>query len=463
VTADATLAAQFLATIRNRQLFSPGDTLIIAISGGADSTALLDLLANLPDTPLQLIAAHLNHCLRGAESDGDEQFCRSLAQRYALPFESRRVDVKALAQEYSCGLEDAGRRARVAFFDELAVRWKARAVVLAHHADDQAETFLMRLLRGSGTSGLSCMSHHNDRGYLRPLLAVTRKEIEMYLTERGLAWREDSSNQVQFFLRNRIRHELLPLLEQYNPAIRSTLATTAQLISDEDELLEELAATKATTICQPTARGIVCSRSGLFELPRALQRRVIRRILSDTCGNLEHFGSSHIESVCRLAAAERSNARLNLPQGVSVIREYHDLLFSRQLPPEKAEFSVQLASPGQYRLPSGDVLSIAESQVPACFGNDPNTVFIDLAKAPFPWHVRLPLPGDRLKPFGMEGSKKLKELFIDSKIPLAQRRSTPLVFSGSELIWVCGLRFSGSAQLDAATTHIVKVVFSRHP
>ena len=168
--------------IRQQRLFRPGDTLVVALSGGADSTALLDLLSRLPDYNLRLIAAHLNHCLRAAESDADQEFCRELASRYALPFESRRIDIKSMASDSRLNLEDAGRRARIEFLDEIRREYGATAVVLAHHADDQAETVLIRLLRGSGMTGLSGMAYRNARGYLRPLLEISRAEIEQYLT-----------------------------------------------------------------------------------------------------------------------------------------------------------------------------------------------------------------------------------------------------------------------------------------
>ena len=208
MTTTHDLHTRITGAIRTQQLFRPGDTLIIGLSGGADSCALLDLLASLSAFPLRLIAAHLNHTLRGSDSDDDEEFCRDLAAHHQIPFEARRVDVKALAAKESLNLEDAGRRARIAFFDELRDRWQAAAVVLAHHADDQAETLLMRLLRGSGMSGLVGMPWRNGRNYVRPLLEISRSEIEAYLSARQLNWREDASNRDTAFLRNRIRHEL---------------------------------------------------------------------------------------------------------------------------------------------------------------------------------------------------------------------------------------------------------------
>ena len=266
VTPNSYLFARVAGIIREQQLFKPGDTLIIGLSGGADSTALLDLLANLPGTPLRLIAAHLNHCLRGAESDDDETFCRELAEQYKIPFESRRVDVQTIADTSSLNLEDAGRLARIDFFDELVTARQASAVVLAHHADDQAETVLMRLLRGSGMTGLAGMSYRNSRGYVRPLLSISRTEIMAHLAERGLIWREDITNLDTSFLRNRIRHELLPLLEQYNPCVRTSLTTAATLLSAENELLNDQAEQAAEQICNVTAHGTTCNINRLKAL-----------------------------------------------------------------------------------------------------------------------------------------------------------------------------------------------------
>jgi tRNA(Ile)-lysidine synthase len=456
------LSTRIVGTIREQQLFRPGDTLIIGLSGGADSTALLDLLAGLPETPLRLIAAHLNHCLRGAESDVDEEFCRGLAEQYQIPFESRRVDVKAIADNKSLNLEDAGRRARIAFFDELLVAWQATAVVLAHHADDQAETVLMRLLRGSGMAGLAGMPYRNRRAYVRPLLGITRAELEAYLVERGLVWREDDTNLDRTFLRNRIRHELLPLLEQYNPSVRACLATTADILSAENDLLDDQAAQASEQICHVTAHGAACNINLLSAQPLALQRRVIRLTLSRLHGNLEQFGYHHVDAIRRMVAAARPNSQISLPQGIVAIKEYDTLVFRTggTIQPQKTE--LRIPGPGVYQLPCSALLTAELSPAPAHFGTAcVTTAYFDLDKCPFPWHVRTFLPGDRIQQLGMTGRKKLKNIFIDNKIPLSQRSRTPLVFCGDELIWVCGQRTSLYGCLDGSSSRIIKVVFSR--
>ncbi|MDA8428357.1 MAG: tRNA lysidine(34) synthetase TilS [Geobacteraceae bacterium] len=459
-TALSSLATRITGTVHEQQLFSPGDTLIIGLSGGADSSALLDLLADLPGIPLRLVAAHLNHCLRGAESDLDEEFCRSLAERYQIPFESRRIDVKAMAGRSCLNLEDAGRRARVAFFDELRTAWQASAVALAHHADDQAETVLMRLLRGSGMPGLAGISYRNERGYVRPLLNVTRVEIETYLTERGLVWREDGSNTDRSFLRNRIRHELLPLLEQYNPSVRSCLATTASLLSAENKLLDDQAAQAAEQICPESPRGRTCSVKLLSAQPLALQRRVIRLLLSRLHGNLEQFNYQHIEAIVGLAASARPNSQISLPHGVVAVKEYDALVFRTRETTRHHNFDLRISGPGIYPLPCNAQLTVAMSQSPADFDTtSADIAYFDLDRCPFPWHVRTFLPGDRIQPLGMTGRKKLKNLFIDSKIPLSQRSRIPLIFCGAELMWACGLRRSQHACLDSSSARIIRVVF----
>jgi len=453
------LATRIAETIREQQLFNPGDTLIIGLSGGADSCALLDLLATLPAFPLRLIAAHLNHSLRGPDSDADEQFCRDLAARYRIPFESHRVDVKSVADKKSLNLEDAGRRARIAFFDELHDRWQAAAVVLAHHADDQAETVLMRLLRGSGMSGLSGMPWRNGRGYVRPLLEITRNEIEAYLLERRLSWREDGSNLDTAFLRNRIRHKLLPLLEQYNPAVRQALATTAAIIREEHGLLETLAADAAGQICRFSDGSTECSIPLLNAHPRALQRRIIRLMLSRLAGNLEQITHRHLEHILRMTAAARPNLRINLPRGLVALKEYDRLVIKAADQPGCEAGEIVIPGPGSYRLPDGTEMVIEFTPPPITTDTEARTAYFDPERAPFPWVVRTFRPGDRIQPLGMNGRKKVKNLFIDEKIPLARRALTALLFSGEELIWVVGLRTSQLSRVDTRSAQVVKAVF----
>jgi tRNA(Ile)-lysidine synthase len=457
------LPARVSRIIHERNLFTPGDTIIVALSGGADSCALLDILAGLRDISANLVVAHLNHCLRGAESDADEQFCRKLAEQYALPFESRRIDVADLARREGLNLEDAGRRARIAFLDEIRTHWQASAIALAHHADDQAETVLMRLLRGSGATGLSGMSFRNGSGRIRPLLTSTRTEIEAYLRARGLKHREDASNRDTAFLRNRIRHELLPVLAHYNPAIRERLVTTAALLADEDDLLERMASDLSVKVCAITDGGISCSLTRLKGEHPALRRRLFRKALANLAGDADHFSQCHIRALEQLADSSRPNAILNLPREITALREYGALLLRKSSPLNAAEVAeVEITAPGHYHLFDGSCVTLHTlSTAPLHPASLPSyTAVFDLEKSPFPWHVRTFRPGDRIHPFGMAGSKKLKDLFIDLKIPLTKRRRIPLFFSGDTLIWVCGIRTSRLAAVDDTSKKIIMAVYS---
>ena len=449
-------------TVLEQRLFNPGDTVVVAISGGADSTALLDLLSKLPECPLSLVAAHINHCLRGPDSDTDEEFSRCLALRYAIPFESRRIDVKGFAARHGLNLEDAGRRARIGFLEEMREKWGATAVVLAHHADDQAETVLMRLLRGSGPHGLSGMPYCNGRGFVRPMLDITRQEIEAYLARQGLAWREDASNRDTTFLRNRIRNELLPSLEQYNPAVKAHLATTASLLSDEDRLLEQLATELSGQACAMRGNTIACDVTLLSSQPPPLRRRVFRQALQRLAGNLHHFSRLHIAALEHLLASPRPNAALTLPQDISAVREYGTVLLSRSslaIPPDTTELIIM--EPGRYTLPGGGMLTITTEPSAPDFRTLPtDSACFDREKVPFPWRVRTFRAGDRIVPLGMHGSKKVKEIFMEARVPLSRRRAIPLLFSHDTLIWVCGLRTSDLARVDCPSSRVIRAVLS---
>lgn len=462
---SAMLPLRVARTIREQKLFEPGATIIVALSGGADSTALLDLLSRLPGLSPRLVAAHLNHCLRGPESDRDEEFVRSLATQYGITLECRRVDVKGYSKREQLNLEDAGRRARIVFFDELRHSWQATAVALAHHADDQAETVLMRLLRGAGPGGLAGMSYRNGRGFIRPLLGLSRAELVAYLTERGLTWREDASNRDTTFLRNRIRHELLPLLEGYNPAIRERLAVTAAVLSDEHAFLDHLTHQIVDQTGTASDDTLTCPVATLLEQPPALRRRSFRLLLERQAGDLNHFSNRHIAALERLLESSQPNATLNLPQGITAVREYGTLFLRRRTesePPSPATATeLEITGPGQYRLLGGASLTLTPVAVPATVEHlSPDTAIFDLDRAPFPWHVRMFQNGDRIMPFGMTGSKKVKELFIDAKVPRSKRHTIPLLFCGDTLVWVCGLRTSRLARLDSTSTHAIRAVFS---
>jgi tRNA(Ile)-lysidine synthase len=323
----------------------------------------------------------------------------------------------------------------------------------------------MRLLRGSGMTGLSGMAYRNSRGYVRPLLEISRSEIVQYLRGRSLDWREDASNSDTTYLRNRIRHELLPLLEEYNPAIRSCLATTASILSADEALLDELTEQEFSRSCRVEEGKIVCVVGQLRILNIALRRRVLRHALEQLTGTLEEMSQRHIDAICHIVDSDRPNSRLDLPQRVTAVREYDQLLLFMQTDEAVYERALELliTAPGYYLLPTGGSLTIEISKPPPNFNALPaDTAYFDLDKIHFPWLVRASRPGDRIIPIGMSGRKKVKDIFIDQKIPLSERKRVPLLFCGDQLIWLAGLRSSELSRANNGACNIAKVTYTSY-
>lgn len=445
-----------LRTIHEHSIFSVGDTVIVAVSGGVDSVVLLDILASMKELRLRLVVAHLNHRLRGDESDGDEAFVRKLAEKYGVTFVTQAVDVRQLSRDKNLSLEDAGRVARYAFFDDIYTSCKANAVALAHHADDQAETVLLRLLRGAGGSGLCAMAP-KSRYYVRPLLYISRAEVEAYQRRNGLVFRFDSSNVDSNFLRNRVRHELIPTLLSYNPAITERLAVTAEVLTEDETLLEKLTDVVFSRYCSSMESGLSLAIAGLTSEPRGLRFRLYRRAILSVKGDLARIAFCHLKGIDLLISSPRPNGKIALPDGFQVSRCYGNLLFAAHGEPlPEHPFEELLEGPGSYALPGGvlilELLPAPKKRLDVAG----NVAYFDAKSLTFPLLVRTFRPGDRIVPLGMKGRKKVKDLFIDEKVPLPARRKIPLLFSGAQLLWVCGVRSAAEACLTPSTTSVIR-------
>ncbi len=447
-------------TISEHALLQPFQTVVVGVSGGVDSMALLDYLVSRKDLALRLIVAHLNHDLRGEESDGDDSFVRDSAERYGLRFESARVDVRALALNKRLSLEEAGREARYSFFVEVAHRCGADRVALAHHADDQAETVLMRLLRGSGPGGLRGMLPCSPDGmYVRPFLHVCRHEIEEYAENRSLSFRTDSSNLDNTFLRNRIRNRLLPILREYNPAIANRLTDTASIMAADEEVLSELVQSRWANVGHLNNGRALLDRDLLCSETAGLRLRLYRYAIFLVTGSLRRISFRHLEAIDRLAVKGPPNGSLNLPGEVRAVRSYGELTFSSGDSESVPDgFDLSVASPGSYDLPSGGrIVLYQDDRSSLSAGGGVLEMAVDLAQYPFPWTVRSYRPGDRMIPAGMTGHRKVKDLFIDEKIPRAQRSRIPLFFSSDILFWVAGLRKAGFRSPEAQNVIMIRL------
>jgi tRNA(Ile)-lysidine synthase len=418
-----------------QNLVAPGDRVLVAVSGGADSVALLHLLHRLaPTFPLTLWVAHLDHALR-PESGEDLLFVKRLCERFALPFVSCREPVAEMAEQRGIGLEEAGRDARRSFLEQTAAGLDCRWIALGHHRGDQAETVVHRLLRGSALSGLAGMRLKNGP-FIRPLLSFSRQQLVDYLDRQGLSHVQDKSNDDFAYTRNRIRHQVLPVLQSLNPAVEEHLAQLALRIESEEDYWAGEEVRVLETLVRRRADGLWLDCESLAAVHPALRIRVIRRALGEVRGSLAGLGRLHLEAVANLLGGLRPQGEVHLP-GAWVGRRYRQL-WLRRFPPVIGEpYSLAIPGPGSYPLPGGAELAV--SLVGTGAGEDRWTVEFDASLLRFPLTVRTFAKGDRFHPSGAAGGKKLKDFLIDGKIPREQRRSLPLVV-GETILWVAGVR-----------------------
>lgn len=416
-------------------LFSSGDRVLVAVSGGVDSVALLHWLLRSP-WGLQLAVAHLNHALRGEESDRDAEFVGDLAAAWGLPFHVRKVDVTRLCREQSLSLEEAGRLARYRFFSDIRKEFGIPTVAVAHHADDQAETVLLRLLRGSGGKGLAGMPPRDPRGVVRPFLCVSREAVRNYASRWGLQWREDRTNvDTGISLRNRVRHHLLPILREYNPRIDERLVTTASILADDESRLEEDAAGIFSRAVRP-GEGRVTFRWADIPHHPALRRRILRRAYAEVAGSTRRLGFHHVESC--LSRAEKGVAgEIILPGGVlfTVSGGFISLSVEgagRTIP------EITVTGCGTYPLGDGRLVIVSPVDSPPAPEVSPPLAVVTLERYPFPWRIRSRRQGDRVLLPGV-GHKRLKKLFLEKGIPRWERDSIPLFESGQGIFLVPGV------------------------
>ncbi len=439
------LADRVAASVQAQALIPRGGRVVAAVSGGGDSVALLHLLAELAERSLLTLAgvAHVNHRLRRPASDEDERFCRDLARRFGVPCLVESVAVADVARSRRVSVELAGHHLRHAFFARAAAELEAGRVALGHTIDDQAETVLLRLIRGAGAAGLSGMRPR--AGVLvRPLLGVGRAELRRYLADGGVPFREDASNADLRVPRNRVRHELLPHLRTYSPRIVEALARQADIARADEAWLSHRANQAAADLVSQERGFVELDAAGLAALPPALARRVARDALARVEPRRREVGFDAIERVRRTAAG--GPARTDVP-GCRVERAAGRVRLvprrGRAGPAPRPGFAYRLAIPGEIAVPEAGVRVRAEVVEAAAGargdGGGGRTALVALPAAA-PLVVRSWRFGDRYRPLGLGGrSRKLQDLFVDRKVPRDERTRIPLVLDADgRVIWVVG-------------------------
>ncbi len=450
--------------IREHGLARPGDRIVVAVSGGADSVALLRVLLELRgDLGIVLSVAHFNHRIRGAEADGDQQFVEALATDWELEFHCGSADVPAYARMHKLSLETAARDLRQNWFGQLIQEGLADKVATAHTLDDQAETLLMRILRGTGSRGLTGIAPwQREKHLIRPLLDVTRREVEDYLTGLSQVWREDSSNKDLHHTRNRIRHELLPLLERsYNPALRQNLADLAELARADEEYWEKEVSGRLSRLVRsgrpsrsgrsnsPSKAPVVALELAAFQgLPLAVQRRVLRAMTEQFDVTLEY---KHVQQLLALIAPTYENKSgqkhpgkaVELPGGLVATRSFRELQISlRENQPSPADYCYCLAVPGEVDVPELETRIRAQLVSAGNSVSGYNSALLNHALLAPELKVRNWRAGDKFFPAHTRSPKRVKELLqparLGHEISSAERKAWPVIESAGEIVWMRG-------------------------
>ena len=472
-----TLEQRVTRFIREHQLTSSGGCLLVAVSGGADSTCLLHLLVGLrEELGIRLHIAHLDHRLRGVDSEADADYVQGLAKSLDIPLTTGREDVRVYQKKNRISLEEAAREVRYRFLTDTADGVGADRVATGHTLDDQVETILMHLVRGTGTRGLVGLKPNSQWQLdgkritiVRPLLEVSRRETVDYCWHHRLAPRLDASNLSLSPLRNRIRQQLLPLLRSYNPGVAEALLRTAATAADELTFLDEEIARLWGKVVQKQGETIVLDKRGLGKLSLALKRHLLRTAIEELLGSLKDIETRHIEEI--IAVLDKpAGKQISLPWGLVFAIEYERYLLGREpsalcpFPSLAGEYILNI--PGETRLTGWRVEAEVTEQGKVAEKGDGFIACIDLDKAGNELIVRGRRPGDRFQPLGMAQLKKLNEFMIDARIPRSWRGRIPVVCTSGQaidttgqIVWLVGYRIDERAKVTAGTKRVLRLEF----
>ena len=480
---------QVRRTIARYDMIHQGDRVLVAVSGGPDSTALLSLLRRLaPEMRLELHVAHLDHGWRGRASAADAEFVRRMALRFGLPVTVGRVDPRTwlVRERRQSSREARARTLRTEFLLQTARQIGARRIALGHTRDDQAESFLLRLLRGSGARGLAGTFPVVDGVIVRPLLEVRRREVIAYLRDQHLRYRVDASNRDTTLARNRVRRRLLPLLgREFNPSVVDAVAHAADLLRDEDAYLTRVSETEYRSLASRHGQAVAIDIKGLKDLPQAIRRRVLRLAVAEVRGDLRRIALLHVEQSLHLLDDPAGRRAVTLPDGVLVRLQGERLLVAPRAgagapraagagpagadsaaPDEGGEADGAACRealcpvPGEVGL-SGFSLKLKASVVPReCAPDDlkragRERAYLDADLLPGPLLIRPRRPGDRFVPLGGPGTRKVKSFLIDRKVPVDERGRIPLVLSGDRIAWVVGQEIDDRFKVTGSTRRVL--------
>jgi tRNA(Ile)-lysidine synthase len=445
--------------IIKENLIDKGDTIGVALSGGMDSVVLLHVLYNLRDFfEINLKVIHFHHHVRYYGCRVDALFVSHIAEEMKLPFIMEEEDIPHMAEKYSTGIEEAGRKGRYDFFRKIINRGDCNKIALAHSASDQAETVLMKILRGTGTYGLSGMASMREGVFIRPVISCFHHELKKYAEDSGLCYRQDQTNGDQNFSRNSIRHFLIPLLkEHFNPNIQNGLLNLSEIAKSENDFLDSLSEKYLDEITfNNDGEKIIIDIDKFSSFPLAMKRRIIRNAILKLSGNLSGIEFKHIERIIGVTA--RNTGKIITLPGFVVKKDYNHLILTGKYETyiKPGIYSKELNVPGETRSDFlGVKVNISLTHMSCNMNFQKNTAWFDASLITSPLFIRNRREGDQFVPFGMSGKKKLKDFFIDKKIPLYKRDIIPLICDRNNIIWVTGLRTDERFKITDKTEKVV--------
>jgi tRNA(Ile)-lysidine synthase len=463
------LKEKVLDNIKKYGLTEKGDKVVVGVSGGPDSVCLLHILHSLAgELNIKIAVSHINHMMRGEESDKDECHVRKLSEKLGVDFYSKSINIIELSKDLGISLEEAGREARYNEFQALAQRIGAAKVVVAHNKNDQAETILMRIVRGSGLEGLRGMDF--KRGpIIRPLLNVERREIEEYCLNNLLDFRTDSSNLENVYTRNKMRLELIPYIDRlFETNITESIFKMSSVLKDDNDLIDNIVSDSFNqTVKKKDETGLFLDLELFKSSHPAVRRRIIRQAIEQIKGDLKDIERVHIEDSINLALNGKTGSEIHLPCNVRVSKSYGTLKIFLNL--KKIQYS---AFDKVINIPGETMLDVANKRIMARIEEKPSNFihlggfsenglikYFDYEKLISGINIRTRREGDVFKPYNSNGTKKLKEYFIDNKISRELRDNIPLVAKGSEIIWIIGYKISDKFKVTENTKKVLRLEY----
>lgn len=451
-------------TIEREGLINKGEKVLVALSGGPDSVCLIHALKKLESTyGIRIYGAHLNHKIRGIEAQKDAMYAAKLCDKLEIPFFVKAIDVPEYAKENKLSLEDAARKIRYNMLFEVKSRINADKIAVAHNLDDQAETVLMRLMRGSGLKGLKGIDYLREDGIIRPLMDVSKDEINKYCEIHKLEPRIDKTNLEDEYTRNKIRLKLIPFIEEeFSHNIKETLARTANILREDSSYLDREANIyfdkEATIVSKDT---IKFDSDELIAIHPSISKRIIRLGIEKIYGGLEGIENIHIEDVLNLSKNSKNQAMINLPKGIFVYKRPEGVYITLKEMVEKiVSFNHNIEYDDSVEIP--EINMVIESKVMSkekcmMLPTGQYTKAFDIDKIKGSLRVRARVDGDRMRPMGLGGTKKLKDIFIDLKIPRDKRDKIPLISDDEGILWMVGHKISEDYKIDENTEKVIRI------